>query len=242
MTDFIAVNSINKNLYFDCFYSMIFATICTGLSYWIGYEFGWISGTFPWVDVVAVWTSYACTWMCVTQNYIAFPLGLISVVLYALSFWHSHLISSSISQWYLVPTQFVGWWYWMTGKKLFNDKSAWLTENVPVTRIKFNKNLIFYVVISIIAWLVTWFITLQFHAAMAPFDSAILIISIFAQNLMQGKKLESWGLWIILNIIAIYVYFSTNLFLFGVQYIFFIMTDITGFISWLKDYRRTIRE
>lgn len=226
---------------------MIFASICTGLSYLIGYKFGWISGGFPWIDVIAVWTSYACTWMCVTQNHLAFPFGLISVVLYALSFWHSHLLSSSISQWYLVPTQFVGWWYWWRGKgkTLFvsvdstSVNTRWTTEEVPVTRLKFNKNLIFYIEISIIAWLITWFVTLQFNAVMAPFDSAILILSIFAQNLMQGKKLENWGIWIILNVIAIYVYFSTNLFLFGVQYIFFIITDITGFVSWFKDYRRS---
>ncbi len=230
--------------YLDFLYSLCFATALTIISFILGKVW---NVPMTWLDLFAVWTSFSCTWLCVTQNTIAFPIGIASTIAYGISFWGYGLISSSISSYYLIPVQMVGWWYWWKGKDKVsparpsnNYEATVVKEEVPVTHLKFNLNqLAFYGGTSVVSWGALWFLTNAIGATLPMYDSAILVMSIVAQYLMQGKKIENWYVWIFMNCIAIYTYFTTGAFLFGVQYIFFILTDIMGLIQWWISMKNT---
>lgn len=225
----------------DFVYSCLFAAAATLVSYAIGFQFHWISSV-SWLDAFAVFTSYSCTWLCVTQNKLNFPMGIASSIAYGISFLSAGLVSSAVSSFYLIPVLFVGWWYWQNGKSVkantTNPNVSDIVSGkypVKVSHITWSKNTLFYLVSGLITWAVLWAVTNQIGATMPMYDSAILILSIFAQYFLQGKKLENWYIWVFMNVICIYTYFSTGLFIFGVQYIFFIATDIVGFFEWKKD-------
>jgi nicotinamide mononucleotide transporter len=66
-----------------------------------------------------------------------------------------------------------------------------------------------------------------------PFiDSVILVISILAQFLLISRRLENWLFWIIVNIVAIPVYFFKGLFLTSGLYAIFLVNAIYGFKRW----------
>jgi nicotinamide mononucleotide transporter len=237
---------MSKNKFWlDFGFSLIFATFATSFSYVLGLQLKWVDpSSFTWLDIFAVFTSYSCTWLCVTQSWLNFPMGIFSSIAYAISFMGYGLVSSSVSSWYLVPVLLVGWWYWVRGRDIKPDipGNPWKTEEIPVTHLKWDKNFLFYILISVVSWLTLWLFTKSIGAQMPMYDSAILILSIVAQYLLQGKKIENWYVWIFMNIICIYTYFSTGAFLFGVQYVFFIMTDIVGLFQWYRSMKRNSNE
>lgn len=80
------------------------------------------------------------------------------------------------------------------------------------------------VTIGVLAWMGT---------ERAPFvDSFILDLSILAQWLLDNKKLETWFVWMAVNVIAIYTYFKAGLWLAGYQYIFFLGNTFIGLKAW----------
>lgn len=73
------------------------------------------------------------------------------------------------------------------------------------------------------------------NAALPYADAVIMNMSLIAQWLMARKKLESWLFWIMIDVVAVGVYFSKELYLTTILYAAFLMLAITGFIAWKKD-------
>lgn len=210
--------------------SIIIAVIATGISYWIGLQFGWIKriGSFnDWLEVFAVFTSYSCTWLCVVERRINYPIGSISSAAYALLFWKQGLIASSILNIYLVPALAYGWWRWNRD-----------IDTRPVTYVR----KIHWPIYLILAGSGYYGAVLLNHAlkgTMAWSDGVILAGSILAQFLLDNKKLENWIIWAIVDIIAIWEYFTTGLPLVGVQYVLFLANTVYGFYTWNKSQNAT---
>jgi nicotinamide mononucleotide transporter len=52
--------------------------------------------------------------------------------------------------------------------------------------------------------------------------------------MLDNKKLENWHVWALVNIFAIYTYFSAGLALAGFQYIFFLANTVYGYYAWKR--------
>ena len=200
--------------------SLIFAAVITALSYVIGFSFHWIN-TVSWTEAFGTFTGYSCTYLCVRQSEWNFPVGILCVIVLGFFFLSINLLSSAILQFYSIPVLIVGWIHWG------NEKTK-----VPVVHMDISWNMALHILGAIVTWLVLWQITSRLGAAMAPFDSSILVLSILAQYTMQAKKIESWWIWVLVNVISIYTYFESGAFVLGIQYILFIATDITGYFDW----------
>lgn len=70
-------------------------------------------------------------------------------------------------------------------------------------------------------------------------DTAILTLSVLAQFLLTYKKIESWYLWIAVNILAIYVYITSGLYLIGLQYALFLLNAFYGLYTWRNSREQT---
>lgn len=69
------------------------------------------------------------------------------------------------------------------------------------------------------------------------FDAFILAGSVAAQFLMSYKKLESWYLWIAVDIVSIPLYFVKGLTLTGIVYILFMTLCFVGLRKWYRIYK-----
>lgn len=70
-------------------------------------------------------------------------------------------------------------------------------------------------------------------------DSLILVLSLLAQLLLDNKRIETWFVWVLVNLIAIYTYFNQELFIVTLQYVFFLANTIYGWYSWRKSMTTT---
>ena len=71
-----------------------------------------------------------------------------------------------------------------------------------------------------------------------PFaDAWTTWMSVFAQILMIRKYWQSWALWVIMNVGAIYIYFAKGLFVVSGLYFIFLIIASIGLIKWYKDWK-----
>jgi nicotinamide mononucleotide transporter len=78
-------------------------------------------------------------------------------------------------------------------------------------------------------------------AAFPYADALTAVLSVYATFLMACKKIESWILWIIVDIISIVLYFQKGVLFISAEYIiFFIMAGI-GLYQWLITFRNAQR-
>lgn len=157
-------------------------------------------------ELLAVYFSFACTWLCTRQVRFNYVLGVISTILLSFTFWKAELYGSMALNIYLIPTVIYGWFIW--GKD---------TDPKPVEHVKL-KALGLYVIFTGLTWLGANLTIHAFGGSLAPLDSWLLVGSIFAQFLLDRKKIENWIIWMSVNIVSIYVYFESGLYLLAIQF------------------------
>jgi len=209
--------------------SVIIGVVLTGLSYLIGFYFGWITTVSP-LEAFAVLTSYSCTYLCVRERRINYPIGAVSNAAYALLFYSFGLMGSAVVTAYLTISLVYGWFRWKddsnTKPVAFVEAKWW-----PV-----------YILATALAFLGGFGLYHLLGAAVVWTDLAVMAGSILAQFLMDNKKMESWIVWAIVNVFAIYTYMTSGLFIAGVQYIFFLGNAFYGWYCWNKSRKATITE
>lgn len=216
--------------------SAVIGVILTALSYIVGLLAHWLDpSSLNWLEVFAVFTSYSCTYLCVVERRINYPIGAISSAAYAVLFMQSGLISSAILNAYLAPTLIYGWLRWRKD-----------TSTRPVTHVEI-KWMPIYLLVVVVGYVGASLISKSFGGAMAWTDSVILAGTILAQFLLDNKKLENWGVWAIVNVFAIYTYWTIGLPLVAFQYVFFLANTVYGYITWNQSKERahegsTLRE
>lgn len=203
--------------------SLAVGAVLTGLSYLVGLVFSWIAPeALNWLEVFAVFTSYSCTYLCVKERRINYPIGVLSTAAYAILFLQSGLIASAILNMYLVPTLVYGWFRWRKD-----------TNTRPVMHVATNMIAV-YLAVSLAGYGGAVLIGHYLSGVMTWTDSIILAGTILAQFLLDNKKLETWMVWALVNIFAIYTYTSSGLPLVAFQYVFFLANTIYGYISWKR--------
>lgn len=211
--------SANTN---DLLFSFIVAIVLTGISYLVAVPLGWLPDGVNWLEAFAVFTSYSCTYLCVKQRRINYPIGALSTAAYSLLFFQQGLYASAILNAYLVPTLVYGWFRWR------NDAN---TRPVSFVALKWYP---VYIGVTVLVYLGASTLNNALGGSYAFWDTFILIGTVLAQLLLDNKKIENWIIWLIVDGVAIYVYFSSGLPVAGIQYVFFFANCVYGYVEWEK--------
>jgi len=204
------------------FWSAVVATVLTAISYGVGVHWGFIDHL-DWLEIFSVWTSYSCTYLCVVQSRLNYPIGAVSVAALGVLFWKAGLYSSMALQIYLFPIMLYGWWRWGPDK---------VTR--PVSRLGFNRWLAGYTGIVVMAYIVTYFTTTYFGGVATAMDSSLLVGSVLGQFLLDNKKIENWWVWILVDIVSVYEYWTQGLIVVAIQMGLFILNALWGLYEWRK--------
>lgn len=198
--------------------------ILTGLSFLVGLQFGWIEAI-NWLEAFAVFTSYVCTFLCVVERRANYIVGVITTAAYCYLFFQWGLFASMAINAYLVFALAYGWIRWNS-----DDNTR------PVTHLEL-KWIPAYILATGIGYGGVVLITNALGATLPLADSVILIGTLLAQFLLDNKKIETWGVWAVVNVFAIYTYFTAGLALAGFQFIFFLANTVYGYVMWRKSQK-----
>ncbi len=179
-------------------------------------------------------------WLMIRQNIIGWPVGLVQVAVYAWVFFDARLYSDAILQVAFFLIQAYGWWHWWRGNRAqAADRrgGAAAPPNQPVTQL--GPAAAAGAVVAGAVLTAGWgmFMHRTTDAALPFWDAFILIFSLIAQWLQARKKLECWPGWLLVNTVAIGVYWVKDLRLTAGLYVIFWLMALWGWREWRRSMK-----
>jgi len=194
-------------------------------------EFWWHQQS--WLELAGVITGLLCVYLAAVNNIWNWPFAIVSVAIYIVIFFNTHLYADMGLQVYFMATCIYGWYYW--AKKPSSDD-----KRVPVARITGRE-----IILSIIATVIATFILgtlLKYTPASYPYlDSFCAACSLVAQVFLARKVLENWLIWIFVDIIYVGIYIFKGLDATAVMYAIYVPIALLGYLDWKKDYKKQIQ-
>lgn len=183
-----------------------------------------------------------CVWLTSRAKILSWPIGLIGSALYLFLFYQIQLYSDFFEQVYFIITGALGWYMWVSNKKEI-DK----TDDVVIVSTNSIKQNTIYLFIVIVGTVIMSYITMHLSTWLPKYfpepvslpvlDALTTVMSFVAQWLLMRKKVESWILWIIVDIIGIGLYWVKGVKFISLEYVLFLIIATFGLIIWIKNYK-----
>jgi nicotinamide mononucleotide transporter len=176
------------------------------------------------LETLGVVTGIAGVWLTIRQNAWCWPVGIVSVSLFAVIFFEARLYGSAALQLAYVALSVYGWYAWKhpgTGER-----------ELPVTRTP-----------GAWRWLLggaalagTAGVGVFLHDrtdAVLPFvDAGTTSFSLAAQVMATRKWIENWAVWIAVDVIYAGMYLSQGLYQTAGLYVVFLALAVLGYREW----------
>ncbi len=188
-------------------------------------------------EIVAALFGVAYVILAAKQNILCWPVGMINVTITFFIVWQQHLYGYAIIQIVYFVMTINAWYIW--AKKTEEG-------NYPVSTIAINKYL-FIIPLMLLFSAGFWYVfshTNKFFEGAEPSPYPILeaiATSVFIAGMrMQAlKKLENWIMWIIGDIVYVFVFFVLKSYPLGILSLIYILVAVIGWHEWKKSQRKT---
>lgn len=178
------------------------------------------------IELTAVIFGLACVWLTTRQNIWCWPTGLVMVSLYIFIFFEARLYSDMMLQVVYIFMQIYGWHNWLYGGK---DHGK-----LAVTRISRLGAALWGALAMVCVGALGFSMDNYTDADFAYPDAVTTVLSLVAQWLMAKKVLESWLIWITVDVISVGIYSMKGLYLTAGLYSVFLGLATIGYFTWRK--------
>lgn len=200
------------------------ALALTAFVFIVGLSTGMIT-TINWLEVFAALTSFVCVILCNYQSRWNYPWGIVSQIAIFATLWLAGLPALALFNLYLVFSLAYGFYYWQDD-----------ANTTPVTHVKSWKNWLGYGFFGLLVLALyfgcVYIIEPNNFANVSKIDAFIAALSGIAQFLLDRKRIETWFVWIAVNVISIPYFFYTGLPFFAFQYIIFLINAVVAYFMW----------
>lgn len=178
------------------------------------------------LEIFGAFFGFMAVYFTIKQNIWCWSFGLLQVILYCFIFYTAKLYSDMILHVVYVFLQVFGWYNWKYGG-----------SNHSKLRITLIKNETFWIGSTILlSFCLGYFMQTKTDASFPYEDAFITIASLVAQYLMIKKVLHSWMFWIVVDVVAIGVYWYKGLYFTTGLYVLFLIMAVIGYLEWRKVY------
>ena len=179
-------------------------------------------------EIIGFATGAVCVWLAVRQNVWTFPVGLANNAVYVVLFASSGLYAGAGLQVVYIVLGVLGWVWWVRGGPGGDALTvrrtppwAWAAAAAAVAGTA-----------ALLAWVLS-----VFTDSVAPgLDAVTTSLSLVAQLMLGRKWIGSWWVWIVADVIYVWLYVASGLYLTAVLYSGFIVLCAVG----LRDWRREL--
>jgi len=155
-----------------------------------------------------------------------YAFGLAMVALYAPIFFEQRLYSDALLQIFFFAVQVYGWWEWRHSRGLAGE--------IVVERLDWRGRAA-WAIVAVLAWLAWSSGMRHFTDAVNPYwDGAVAAMSVTAQALQARRLIETWPLWVAVDLVAIPLYWSRGLTVTTLLYGLFLLMSLLGWREWAR--------
>jgi len=178
-----------------------------------------------WIELTATVFGLACVLLTIRESIWCWPTGLVQVLLFIYIFYEAKLYSDAILHVIYVFLQIYGWHHWLYGGARRNA--------LPVTQLR--RSFAFWIAGVLLATVGWGWIMASYTDASVPYgDAYTSAASLAAQWLLARKKLESWLLWISVDVVAVGIYYYKELYFTTGLYAVFLVLATIGYLRWRR--------
>lgn len=181
------------------------------------------------LETVAVVTYAWSVWLLAKNNPLGWWIGLIGTALYGIVFYQAKLYAEVGLQAFYFITSLQAIYIWLRGGQNHTEK--------PVGHIS-RKGLILTVILAIASIFALRSLLIAIRGAAPFWDALTTVISLVAHLYLMGRLVESWYLWVAVDVIYVPLYASRHLYLTSILYAVFGLMALGG----LKNFQRIDRE
>ena len=177
-------------------------------------------------ELIAVAVTLLAVWLTARQVIWCWPTALVSVTMYAVVFYQARLYADMGLQGIYFLLSVYGWWAWLHGGEGRSE--------LEVTLVSWRFRMVLFVAGVAFALLLGTLLH-RFTDASLPFmDSALTSFSLVAQWLMTRKHLESWIVWIAVDVFYVGMFLMKSLHLTAGLYAVFLLLAALGLAEWRR--------
>lgn len=186
-----------------------------------------------WLEVAANLTVAASIFLAARNSIYTWWATFVGCGLFALLCWQTQLYADFTLQLFFIGTAVWGLRSWRANS-LANERPA----SRPIQSIALTPFALYAMAAIVVA--VAYALLLHlFTDAYAPFwDSLVLTLSVLAQFLLVRRYLENWWCWLVVNTIAVPLYYSRGLELTALFYSIYWLNVCYGIWQWRRIYQR----
>ena len=178
-----------------------------------------------WIEVVAFVVSL---WMVVCEMRVqplAWPLAMLSSLMYALLFADSKLYGEASLQLFFVAMSLWGWWQWLRGRGA--------DGGVLVVHTLTRRTVAVALALTLLAWPLLAWLLMRFTDSTVPWIDALPTVgSVLGTWLLGRKFIENWWTWIAVNVFSVALFAYKELWLTVFLYALFAALSWAGLRSW----------
>jgi nicotinamide mononucleotide transporter len=168
-----------------------------------------------------------CVWLVARQNVWNWPLGLVNTALWALVFFGARLYGDAVLQGIFFALGIYGWWRWTHGGER--------APTLPVRRVRRAEAWILGVATLVATAAIALFLARRTDSPAPLPDAAVLTLSVAATYGQAQKLIESWWVWIAVDVISVPLYVSRELYPTAAVYVVFLLLCVQGLRAWTRD-------
>lgn len=194
----------------------------------IGYQISY-------VELIGTLFGLLSVYFASRANILTWATGIINELFLFILFFQVQLYADMFLQVYFFVVTLYGWYNWKQKPKQNSISTTNFKARVWIT------------IAIIIGTIVTGFFFANIHLylpqyfkteASFPFtDSFVMILSIIATILLAQKKIETWYLWIVVDIICVFLFFKKGIVFLGIEYLVFLGLATYGLLNWKKEMK-----
>lgn len=184
-------------------------------------------GPVTWLEIVAFVLALWMVWCNFRVAPLAWPLAIVSSLLYALLFAHSKLYGEASLQLVFVALAFWGWWQWLRGK---GGDGGELRVRTLAPRRRWA-----CAAATLAAWPLLGLLLNRITDSDVPYLDALPTVGSIAGQFLLGRKLiENWAVWFVVNVVSVPLFAYKGLWLTVILYVLFALLSLIGWRAWLR--------
>jgi nicotinamide mononucleotide transporter len=179
------------------------------------------------LEIVAFALALVMVVLNMRVNPVAWPLAIVSSLLYVALFWNSRLYGDASLQIFFALVALWGWWQWLNGTEA--DGAALHVRSLgPQGRLR-------VLIALVLAWPLTGLFLKHYTDTDVPWwDAFPTAASVIGQWLLGRKYIENWPAWIVVNVVSVGLFVYKGLWLTVLLYLLFIALSFAGWRAWRR--------
>mgnify|MGYP001038247766 CR=1 FL=1 len=184
------------------------------------------------LEIIAVIFGFLSVWYSKQNKIWVFPTGIVSTIIFVYLLLKWELLGDMMINAYYFLMSVYGWYIWT--RKI---DSTHVTPISETTKEEWKIGIIIFTATLLFVFLV--YKTFEkWNGWVAYVDTMTTAIFFVGMWLMARRKIENWLFWIVGDIISVPLYFYKGLTFTSIQYFFFTIIAIFGYLTWKQNLNK----